>query len=176
MRVSILVCTLLSLMPLTARADSVTYRFDWQGEGGYAMRGAVSFDPANGPLITADEVICFAIEGYKDARPIGRWALAGLLPDTHWRLHFDMRRDAFFVEGDGISMPQAWNMAGNGRECGRDGFGFNLGNIAQDLCLDDRLIVESQTDPFKPFPALRDDSYVFPRDACLGPALLSQLR
>lgn len=70
-------------------------------------------------------------------------------------------------------MPQAWNMNGRGDNCGAGGFGFNLGSFAQDLCKDNTLIVDSQVSPFQTLPAERDDSYAFPPDACLEPALLS---
>jgi hypothetical protein len=64
-------------------------------------------------------------------------------------------------------------MNGAGDDCGIGGFGFNLGNLGQDFCLDNRTVVASRIAPEIPFPATRDDGYVFPRGACTGPDLLS---
>lgn len=158
-----------------AISGDVAYRFKWQGANGYHMTGGMSFDPDNlsGPLVLDSDVICFEINGFKGNEHIGRWALGQLQPETTWRLHFLRSKDAFVVEGGPIQMPQAWNMNGRGDNCGAGGFGFNLGSFAQDLCKDNTLIVDSQVSPFQTLPAERDDSYAFPPDACLEPALLS---
>jgi hypothetical protein len=158
-----------------AISGDVAYRFTWQGANGYHMTGGMSFDPdsLSGPLVLDSDVICFEINGFKGDEHIGRWALGQLQPETTWRLHFLRSKDAFVVEGGPIQMPQAWNMNGRGDNCGAGGFGFNLGSFAQDLCKDNTLIVDSQVSPFQTLPAERDDSYAFPPDACLEPALLS---
>lgn len=159
-------------------AEPVTWAFEWQGNGGYAVRGGLSYDSAGlpGPFVREGDVACFVIEGTRDGAPVGRWALTMLNEQTSWRLHFDPAGGRFVVDGEGIWMPQAWNMNGEGTDCGAGGFGFNIGNAAQDICLDDTLIVDSQVPPDDPFPAVRVDRYDFPADACVGPALLSQLR
>ena len=150
-----------------------SWAFAWQGAGGYEMRGALRFDAAQaGRIVRETDLSCFVIEGTRDGDPVGRWALTMLGVDTTWRLHFDAQAGVFLVEGDGAWMPQAWNMDGTGDDCGPGGFGFNIGNYAQDLCIDDTLIVASQVDPFTPFPAARNDGYTFPRDACILPPLL----
>lgn len=162
-----------------AYAESATFRFVWQGAGGYSVQGALAFDSAylGKDLITGDEISCFAIEGLLEGEVVGRWALGQLSPgETTWRLHFSPAQSAFFVEGQGIGMPQAWNMNGEGVDCGPDGFGLNIGNFAQDICIGGDLIEDSQVSPFQPFPAMRDDGFVFPSDACLGPMVLSALR
>ncbi len=161
-----------------AQAEPRSYRFLWEGASGYWLEGAIHFDANDAfeGLIREWDVTCFEIQGYRGDQSLGRWALGDLLDTTAWRLHFDLTYEEFLVVGGGYSMPQAWNMHGGGSGCGTDGFGFNLGNIAQDVCVDDQVVVESQADPAQPFPTSRDDSYQFPPDACYGPDLLSALR
>lgn len=160
-----------------ASAQPVTYAFEWEGSGGYRVKGALEFDPAevSGPLVLENDVSCFVIEGTREGEPVGRWALTMLDEQTTWRLHFDPAAGSFLVDGEGIWMPQAWNMNGEGIDCGEDGFGFNIGNAAQDICLNGELIIDSQVDPDAPFPATRVEDFEFPRDACNLPALLSLL-
>ncbi len=176
MRLLITVSLLACLSCLNARAEGPIYRFHWQGGDGYTMDGALSFDPATpGPIIRDSDVVCFFIEGRDEGALIGRWDMSMLHPGSIWRLHFDAGRAAFLVEGEGVHMPQAWNMAGSGSGCGQDGFGFNLGNIAQDLCVDDKVIIASQVDPYAPFGATRDDAFRFPPGSCKAPPMLSLL-
>lgn len=158
-------------------AEPVTYAFDWQGNGGYGLRGALEYNSEEilGPFVTATDLTCFVIEGHQNEDPLGRWALLMLNEETTWRLHFDPATSSFLVEGDGVWMPQAWNMNGEGIDCGADGFGFNIGNAAQDICVNDTLIVESQVLPQTSFPATRVDRFGFPADACKTPAFLSML-
>ncbi|MFW2541265.1 hypothetical protein ACN2XU_01390 [Primorskyibacter sp. 2E107] len=170
-------CLLLVLAALPAAADPVTYRFSWKGAEGYSMTGAMSFDSAllDARVVREGDVSCFHIDGFFDGEPIGRWALTMLNERTSWRLHFIPREAAFVVEGRGIPMPQAWNMNGAGDDCGEGGFGFNLGNLGQDFCRNDEPLFASRIDPYTPFPAVRDDSYQFPPDACPGPPVLGAL-
>lgn len=172
----LLFCLLFGLASM-AQGQEVTYRFSWQGGNGYSLSGALSFDPGrSGPLVRETDVTCFEIFGFHAQEPLGQWNLSMLGSETPWRLHFLPGESRFMVEGEEIWMPQAWNMRGDGRGCGPDGFGFNLGNIAQDVCVDDAVIVASQVDPFQPFPALRDDAYRFGPKACHAPLLLGSLR
>ena len=166
----------LGLAP-AAGAQTVTYSFEWPGGGGYAMRGALSFDAAllGEQIVTEEDVDCFVVEGTHDGAPIGRWALGMLTETTTWSMTFDPVLEQFVVFGPGAPMPQAWNMNGIGTDCGPDGFGFNIGNAAQDLCLGGALLVESQVPPTRPFPAARDDGFSFPADACHGTMILSAL-
>ncbi|MCT4373513.1 hypothetical protein CLG85_025740 [Yangia mangrovi] len=159
-----------------ARASELAWRFEWLGNGGYEMRGAIAIDAAlaERDYVYAEDVECFVVEGYHEGRPIGRWALGMKTDETSWALTFRPRQNAFEVFGPQSPMPQAWNMNGFGTDCGREGFGFNIGNAAQDLCLDGHLLTASQVTPSRPFPATRDDAARFPRDACLAPALLGQ--
>ncbi|WGW05292.1 hypothetical protein [Tropicibacter oceani] len=168
-----LVSTLLAAAPTWA--EPVTYRFVWTGAQGYSMTGAMSFDSAflTRDMVREGDLSCFHITGFFEGQQIGRWALTMLNEDTSWRLHFVPRESAFVVEGRGIPMAQAWNMNGAGDDCGEGGFGFNLGNLGQDFCRNDEPLFASRIDPFTPFPAVRDDDYVFPAGACNGPAMLS---
>lgn len=157
-----------------AAAEDVAYRFTWTGANGYSVEGVLAY-PQDVPwsIIRESDLTCFAITGFQDGRQLGRWTLTMLGPDTTWRLHFDRLRDRFVVEGEGIAMPQAWNMNGAGDNCGRGGFGFNLGNLGQDLCFDNILLEDSRVPPPTPLPAQRLISARFPADACHGPDLLS---
>ncbi|MCR8547990.1 hypothetical protein M4578_09135 [Salipiger sp. P9] len=172
-----ILATGLAACAVPALAETVSYRFDWQGSGGYSMRGALGFDAEllAREEIRAADLSCFVIEGFHDGAPVGRWALSMLNEETSWVLTFLPRSSEFAVFGPGRLMPQAWNMDGAGTDCGPGGFGFNIGNAAQDLCLNGRLVVESQVAPARPFPARREQGISFPADACLGPMLMSAL-
>ncbi|MEM1386810.1 MAG: hypothetical protein AAF748_01440 [Pseudomonadota bacterium] len=176
MRLAFSVVLSLCCAPVALAADSVAYRFEWIGGGGFEMRGALSFsaDLMGAQVVTEADVQCFVIEGFEAGAPIGRWALGQLSEETTWTLTFDPVTEAFVVFGDGAPMPQAWNMDGGGFNCGDGGFGFNIGNAAQDLCLDGQLLYQSQVSPGRPFPATRDDGFAFPGDACSGVMILSQ--
>jgi hypothetical protein len=170
-----LAATLAAVMapPAAASDRDAVYAFHWQGAGGYSVRGALAVDEALvGSVIYETDVSCFVIRGEKDGEPIGAWKLGQLVPETTWRLHFDTAAEAFVVDGDGIRMPQAWNMNGRGDNCGEDGFGFNLGNVGQDICVDNKIIDASRVPPPTPFPATRVESYSFPQGACRMPVLL----
>ncbi|KMW58470.1 hypothetical protein AIOL_003445 [Candidatus Rhodobacter oscarellae] len=159
------------------QAGDVTYRFEWQGAGGYVMQGRMSFDVAllGKRYVLEDDLSCFEISGTKDGVPVGRWALGMLLPETTWRLTFAPTPSEFVVFGEDFPMPQAWNMDGFGRNCGDPGFGFNIGGAAQDLCVDGALIVASQVPPPRPMPVERANGIKFASDACRAEALLSGL-
>jgi hypothetical protein len=167
--------TVLAALILPVAGEAETWRFTWHGANGFEMSGALGFDSV-GPdgLVRGGEVDCFVIEGLQDGAVLGRWALGMKTVDTTWVLTFDPGAAGFVVYGEGTPMPQAWNMNGAGTDCGPEGFGFNIGNFAQDLCLHGELLTLSQADPTQPFPAERDDSFVFPDDACRGEELISQ--
>lgn len=158
----------------TAAAELSAWRFDWQGGGGYRIEGRMAFDArhVSHPVIREDAIACFVIAGFRDEVPVGRWALGQLRPDTTWRLTFLPGAARFAVYEPGHPMPQAWNMDGFGTDCGPDGFGFNIGNAAQDICIDGRLIVESQVPPPTPLPAEPVPELRFPPDACTGEMLI----
>ncbi|KAA8610420.1 hypothetical protein AL036_00620 [Salipiger aestuarii] len=162
---------------IPAAATDVSYSFVWQGGNGHEMRGAMSFDSAlmTAPEVYARDLSCFVIEGTHNGTPIGRWALGMLNEQTTWALTFLPQDAAFAVFGPRHMMPQAWNMDGFGTDCGASGFGFNIGNAAQDLCVDGRLVLGSQVAPDQPFPATPDPSVRFPADACPRPDLIGAL-
>lgn len=172
--VAVLVAGLAGTM---AQAEDAAFRFVWEGANGYEMRGAMSFDSAllGQNEVRARELTCFEMQGTRDGAPVGRWALGMLDEETTWRLTFLPQSASFAVFGPGHLMPQAWNMDGAGTDCGEGGFGFNIGNAAQDLCIDGRLVLGSQVPPDRPFPAVRDDDVDFSADACMGPMLMSRL-
>ncbi|MBV0913906.1 hypothetical protein [Anianabacter salinae] len=169
----------LGLVVLAGRseADPVTWAFEWDGGGGYAMRGAMSYDADTVPgrLVTESDLQCFVIEGFRDGTRIGGWGLGALTLDTSWTLNFDSQSGQFVVWAPGRLITQEWNMNGWGDDCGADGFGFNIGNAAQDLCLGNALIVESQVPPERRFPATRAEDYSFPPGSCREVPLLSLL-
>ncbi len=165
---------ILALWPQQGVAEAA-WRFAWEGANGFAMTGAMAYveTERNASLVREWDVTCFVIEGTRNGAPVGRWALGMKGPETSWRLFFLPEKGAFVHDGLGVTMPQAWNMNGAGNNCGEGGFGFNIGNLGQDMCLDNRPQWDSQIAPRTPFPAQRDDSVSFPSDACLGPVLLS---
>ncbi len=142
------------------------------------MSGAMSFDAAllGRKLVREDDMSCFQITGKSGEEQIGRWALGMLTLDTTWVLTFDPGTQEFVVFSELHPMPQAWNMNGFGENCGNPGFGFNIGNAAQDLCVDGALIVQSQVAPPTPFPVTRVGSVKFADDACRPEVLLSGLQ
>ncbi len=158
-------------------AGEVFFEFQWIGGQGYSMQGALAYDDAlaSSSIVTGDDLHCFQVTGFKDGAEIGSWGLGQKSETTAWRLHLLPREGMFLHESAIVRMPQAWNMAGDGSGCGKGGFGFNIGNFAQDICVDDTLIVESQVSSYKPFPARHVETFDFAPDACLGPILLSQL-
>ncbi|WP_229672966.1 hypothetical protein [Salipiger pallidus] len=177
MRSGIWAMILLPLLGGAAGAEDVAFRFTWEGGNGYEMTGALSFDSA---LLERGEVregdlTCFVAEGTQGGASVGRWALGMRTEDTTWHMTFLPQQSEFAVFGPRYPMPQAWNMDGFGTDCGAGGFGFNIGNAAQDLCIDGALVVPSQVPPDQPFPAVRDDDVAFPPDACIGPMLMSRL-
>ncbi len=157
-----------------AAAELAAWRFAWQGAHGYRIEGRMAFDARlmARPVVRADDIACFVIEGFQDDAPVGRWALGALTPGTTWVLTFLPGEGRFAVFEPGHVMPQAWNMDGFGTDCGPGGFGFNIGNAAQDICIDGRLIVASRVPPPTPLPAEPAPGLVFPADACAGELLL----
>ncbi|EAR49841.1 hypothetical protein OG2516_06037 [Oceanicola granulosus HTCC2516] len=152
-----------------------SYRFKWIGANGYRLAGGMAFDPAaagDDGLIREDAVECFFIEGYRHDRPLGRWGLAALREETTFYLEFDPRTRRFSLPSEEAPVTQGWNMDGVGDNCGAGGFGFNVGNYAQDICLDNRLIADSQIDPWTELRAVPDPGLAMPDDACRGPVLM----
>ena len=134
--------------------DAAEYYFCWEGENGYTMTGQMSLAAGarEKPIVTEDDVTEFRIAGYKDGILIGKWDQATRESDDPWFLTFDPGRFAFFTPAElGLGVSQAWNAGGNANDCGNPGFGFNLGNYAQDFCLNGVWVEESGMPPETPF-------------------------
>ncbi len=146
---------------LALPAQAAQFQFCWIGGAGYTMRGTISFPDAllGTGIITQDDVTGFAIFGYHEGIPIGSWDLEKLGPNTTWVLSFDTTALAFPTGGyRAENSYQAWNANGEVNNCGRNGFGFNGGNWAQDVCINNTYIEVSSIDRDTPLPA-------FPMDA-----------
>lgn len=123
----------------------------WQGANGYAMTGSFSFpDNLTGGLVTEADLTDFRIKGWLDGQPIGAWDMREATPFTSWMLRYDAGRDEFRLGDTDTGLYQMWNAGGSADDCGTPGFGFNAGNNAQDLCLNDTWVVDSMVDPMRP--------------------------
>jgi len=139
---------------LSTQAHAADFYFCWQGANGYTMTGQMTIDPAalNKPVVTHDDVSLFKIAGYQNGSLLGKWDMATRVEGASWFLNFDPVRREFMTPGDlGLGVSQAWNANGNADDCGTPGFGFNLGNYAQDFCLNGVWVEASGMPPEKPF-------------------------
>lgn len=139
---------------LAAPLQAAEYYFCWEGANGYTMTGQMSLAPGaiNKPIVLQDDVTEFRIAGYHEGLLLGKWDLANRTDTTSWVVHFDPARNAFMTPGEvGLGVSQAWNANGDANDCGNPGFGFNLGNFAQDFCLNGAWIVDSGMPPETPF-------------------------
>jgi len=71
----------------------------------------------------------------------------------------------------GSSQGQEWNANGNVNNCGENGFGFNSGNIGQDVCVDGEYRIDSSIYEATPFPVYA----VGTLGTCSGTPLLGSL-
>lgn len=137
-------------------SDIARFQFCWTGASGYTMEGIIGF-PAEllgTGIITEGDVTEFAIWGYLDGVPIGSWNMRDRTTETSWTLFFDTDEIAFPTGGHYLEQSyQEWNANGQVDDCGKPGFGFNGGNWAQDVCIDNVWINESSIDPDTPLPA-----------------------
>lgn len=164
---------LLAVVALPAHAAQ--FNFCWAGAGGYTMTGVIGFPDAllSRPVITEREVTVFRIIGYEHGVAIGEWSLADRRPDSTWHLRFHPKSMTFPTGG---SFPgeasQGWNADGEVENCGAEGFGFNSGNYAQDICWRGVWMHQSSIDPATPLRATTQA--VTPR--CDGSELLGKRR
>lgn len=159
-------------------ASAASWRFEWVGGDGYRMVGAFSMSDAEAgaEIVDGDALACFVIRGFDGDQPIGVWRISQLTDATFWNFSFEPRTGLFPVGGVSFGPGgQEWNMSGAGDGCGAEGFGFNAGNAAQDLCVDDAWVSASSQPAGQPFVAIRDDTLAFAPDECRGPALFSGL-
>lgn len=144
----------LALSLLANTAQAADFYFCWQGANGYTMTGQMSVTPSalNKPLITQDDVTLFRIAGYQNQQLLGKWDMATRNRDDSWLLNYDPARRVFLTPGDtGLGVSQEWNADGTAEDCGDPGFGFNLGNYAQDFCLNGVWVEDSGMPPETPF-------------------------
>ena len=143
------------VLSLTAtQATAVDFYFCWQGENGYTMTGQMTVDPTalNKPIVTEGDVTEFRIAGYRNGMLLGKWDMATRRDGASWTLNYNPATREFLTPGAmGLGVSQAWNADGTATDCGDPGFGFNLGNYAQDFCLNGQWIEESGMPPETPF-------------------------
>lgn len=130
------------------------FQFCWTGANGYTMEGVIEFpdDHVNTGIITETDVTGFQIIGFLDGVALGSWDFADLQPDTSWTLRFDTGTLRFPTGGlRQDNSYQAWNADGQVDNCGaQGGFGFNGGNYAQDVCVNNVWVEDSSVDPLTP--------------------------
>jgi len=143
-----------TLSLVASQAHAVDFYFCWEGGNGYTMTGQMSITPAaiNKPIVTQEDVIEFRIAGYQNGMLLGKWDMAAREEDDSWFLNYNPVTREFLTPGAlGLGVSQAWNADGTATDCGTPGFGFNLGNFAQDFCVNGLWIEESGMPPETPF-------------------------
>jgi hypothetical protein len=143
-----------ALAAAPAAASNALFQFCWTGANGYTMEGRIEFPSAlqNTGIITEADVTDFQIIGFLDGVAIGSWSLDQRTPQTSWTLRFDTTTLRFPTGGiRSENSYQEWNANGQVNNCGASGgFGFNGGNYAQDVCLDNLWVEDSSIDPNTP--------------------------
>lgn len=146
----------LALATASVAAETARFQFCWVGASGYTMRGVIGF-PAEflgTGIINETQVTEFRIVGLLDDIPVGSWSMDQLTDSTSWELYFDTRTLEFPTGGSTVGQSyQQWNANGEVDNCGAGGFGFNGGNLFQDVCIDNTWITDSSIEPSSPFPA-----------------------
>jgi hypothetical protein len=163
----------ISLILVAGTSRSETRYICWRGANGYTMTGKFQYpdDLAGRPLIRESDLLSFRIQGFLDAKAIGRWSLEDVGPETSWLLRYDPVRHIFPLT-DPSGLYQMWNANGQVDDCGTPGFGFNAGNGGQDVCIDDTFVTSSTIDPATPLI-----SFPRPQPAdCTGQPLLGKAR
>ncbi|MEX3017436.1 hypothetical protein [Gymnodinialimonas hymeniacidonis] len=150
MRLTLPFLALLAATP----AHAVQLQFCWTGANGYTMEGVIEFPDAylDTGIITETDVTKFQIIGFLDGVAVGSWNMRDATSETSWTLRFDT--DTLRFPTGGIRSEnsyQEWNANGSVNDCGAvGGFGFNGGNYAQDVCIDNVWIEDSSIDPNTP--------------------------
>ena len=160
MRRAALAALLALALPAQA-SETARFQFCWIGAGGYTMEGIIGF-PAEllgTGIITEAAITDFGIWGYHNGVPIGSWHLRQRTTETTWTLFFDTDALAFPTGGHFLQESyQAWNANGQVNDCGVPGFGFNGGNWAQDVCIDNVWIEASSIEPDTPLAVVPMDA------------------
>jgi PEP-CTERM motif len=118
------------LLPLSAKADIVTYDFAWTGNGGIAMTGFFSFDSANATdgAIRDGEVLNLFFEGSAGGLSLGSTTTAPSQPGFNF--NFNTAAGQFFLGGtEDSDSGQNWNAFGSRQ-------GFFAGHIFSAFTLD----------------------------------------
>jgi hypothetical protein len=139
-----------ALSLVASNAHAADFYFCWLGANDYTMTGQMSLTSSaiSKPIITQDDVTLFKIAGYQEGTLLGKWDMQTRADGASWLLHFDPARSVFMTPDDvGLGVSQAWNANGDADDCGNPGFGFNLGNYAQDFCLNGQWVEESGMPP-----------------------------
>lgn len=145
---------------LAAPAEAARFQFCWIGGAGYTMEGIIEFPDAllGTGIINETQVTEFRIYGFHNGMPVGSWTLDQRTAQTTWTLSFDTTKLEFPTGGERLlNRYQAWNANGAVNDCGENGFGFNAGNWAQDVCIDNTYIEVSSIDRDTPLPAFAMD-------------------
>lgn len=144
----------LAILLASAPADAAQFQFCWVGANGYTMEGQIAFpdDFLNTGLITETDVTGFQIIGLIDGVAVGSWNMEDARADTSWVLRFDT--DTLRFPTGGLRQDnsyQEWNANGAVNNCGAvGGFGWNGGNFAQDVCINNVWVEDSSIDPLTP--------------------------
>lgn len=138
----------------SAPAHAAQFQFCWVGANGYTMEGQIEFPDAflNTGLVTETDVTGFQIIGLINGVAIGSWNLDKATAETSWLLRFDTDTLRFPTGGlRNQNSYQEWNANGQVDNCGAvNGFGWNGGNYAQDVCINNVWVEDSSIDPDTP--------------------------
>lgn len=137
-------------------SETARFQFCWVGNGGFTMRGVIGFpvELLGTGIINETQVTEFRIVGLEDDVPFGSWSMKEMTPNTSWELYFNTSTLEFPTGGySSLQSYQQWNANGQVDNCGPGGFGFNGGNLYQDVCFDNMWIQTSSIEPATPFPA-----------------------
>lgn len=143
-----------ALLLAAAPLNAAQFQFCWVGANGYTMEGRIGFPDAflDTGLITETDVTSFQIIGFLDSVAIGSWNMETATPQTSWLLRFDTDTLSFPTGGiRSENSYQEWNASGQVNNCGAEaGFGWNGGNYAQDVCINNAWVEDSSIDPGTP--------------------------
>jgi len=144
---------------LCGPAQAAELNFCWKGGGGYTMTGRMSLPDAAmfKTILTEDDISGFKISGYHKGKLLGTWDSTQRSENATWHLRFDPAGMLFLTGGRFASFAsQGWNADGDVSNCGAQGFGFNSGSFAQDICLNGSYIENSSIAPDTPLVATLD--------------------
>lgn len=148
--------TLFGMIAAATPAIATDYNFCWVGGGGYTMTGQMRVPDSKmtNAIITEKDVTAFKITGFHHGERLGSWNMSQREANDTWHLRFDPITLTFLTGGSfATTRSQGWNADGTAANCGASGFGFNSGNQAQDICLNNTYISASSIPPETPLIA-----------------------